>query len=72
MQGGPALSCRRYVRPSLALIPALSHSDKSRNPFATELRGSQRYRSPYIDKCKCRGKPSTMIGESSAWMSGWM
>ena len=46
MQGGPALSCRRYVRPSLALIPALSYSDKSRNPFATELRGSQRYRSP--------------------------
>ena len=46
MQGGPALPCRRYVRPSLALIPALSHSDKSRNPFATELRGSQRYRSP--------------------------
>ena len=52
MQGGPALSCRRYVRPSLALIPALPQ--------------------PYIDKCKCRGKPSTMIGESSAWMSGWM
>lgn len=44
MQGGTALPCRRYVRPSLALIPSLSHSDESRNPFATELRGFQRYR----------------------------